>query len=94
MSRSEYSSDYDNYTSSCYCNKCIRERESQRNCQCNTCRHKNVKIYDRCNCYRCYQQRTSSKKKCQNECQYECQHDTHNDNDDCKKGKVIVITIN
>ena len=106
MSKNDCSSDYDSFSTLCYCNKCLRERDSQRNCHCRTCRQKNIKIYDRCNCHRCHQQRTSPKKKChneshnddqnvsQNEHQNVCKNDSHYDIDECKKGKVIVITIN
>lgn len=99
MPKNDCNTNYDNYTTICYCNKCIRERESRRNCKCRNCRAKNTKIYDyRCNCYQCYQKRVSPKKKCLNECLNECLNDSicdsNNDNDECKKGKVIVITIN
>lgn len=87
MSNSDYSSDCENITTKCNCNRCINERRPQyerfRYCQCKSCQQKkNIRVYDHCNCYRCNRKPN-------------LQHKCHNDHQtECNKGKTIVITIN
>ena len=104
-SRDDYS---DSYSTNCNCRKCVNEREKRRDCHCKSCCKKKAvhtcensrndrcsknvgytqilrnEMQENCNCDRCVE------KRCKQTC---CNNECCND-DECKKGKVIVITIN
>ena len=96
--KDDYSSSYDSYSSNCSCKKCVRVREKKRDCQCSTCRPpKIVKTCDNCSCHKCKKERCEKERYEKERCEkdncddYCCKKDS---DDECKKGKVIVITIN
>ena len=103
--KEEYSMGYDSYNINCKCSKCTRTREKKRDCQCKSCRKTKVRSYKTCeysnksedssdcsersyNSYEYCTKEPECKDKCKRE-QYCCNYDK----DECKSGKVIVITI-
>lgn len=93
--KDEYSTDYDSYSVNCNCSRCTRTREKKREkeCQCNTCRKpkvKSTKLCEHCSCHDCSKKREDHEnEKCKRE-----RHCCDSDKDECKSGKIIVITIN
>ena len=80
--------DEDSYTTNCNCRKCVNEREKRRDCHCNSCCKKRTQSCEHSNVSRCCKNDVSENCNCDRCIEKRCH------NDECKKGKVIVITIN